>query len=200
MYINTNLHTQTCQLTTKYVYIRKEICIRIQFLHQINVIEVYYFQEGKDSIVWQKRHKKQSFFFFFDGAFFYQDGTHHLHHKAFTFSEAYGHPALKLYLIHLEKNTKATQSSEYVKICGNCSCTQEMQEFKKEYAISSFLLLGIHIQKKNILDSSKHWDKIEFFSVIFPGAVLSSKLLSVSLPEIKMSNYHFLQPTNLVCL
>lgn len=65
--------------------------------------------------------------------------------------------------------------------------------------ILSFLLLGKQTKEKHFGFIQTLGQNLSF-SLIFLGTVLSSKLLNVSLPQIKMSKYHFLQHINLVCL
>lgn len=68
----------------------------------------------------------------------------------------------------------------------------------KKDAISSTFLFDIHTKEKHGFIQTLGQNSIFFY--IFIGTLQSSKLLSVSLPEIKMSKYHFSQHINLVCL
>lgn len=70
------------------------------------------------------------------------------------------------------------------------TCTRDARVNKRCYFFIPFT--GIHTKEK-YLGFIQTWDTIQlFFSIIFLGTVLSNKLLTVSLPEIKMSKYHFL--------
>ena len=69
-------------------------------------------------------------------------------------------------------------------------CTRDTRVKKRCYFFIPFT--GTHTKEK-YFGFIQTWDTIQlFFSIIFLGTVLSNKLLTVSLPEIKMSKYHFL--------